>query len=233
MRHFKFILTSSAIATGLACGQAFAQPLFGDKSDMEEEMWSHEGSYLSITGFVVEPEDQAISSTDPGLAGIIGAFDSNMTFDTSAGIGLALGYQYDWGLRGEVEYAYRSIEFDKLSTTVDEFGVEGNGNQQSLMANVYYDIPITLEFKPYIGAGVGIAQYEARMPEVDGTSTGLSRGSDAALAYQVMAGLGYSVTPKTTLFAGARWMNMEEADFGEMSGELETINIEFGLRFGF
>ena len=66
--------------------------------------------------------------------------------------------------RFEAEYAYRQNHIKSISTLpAAPVAATGKAHQrlQSLMANVYYDIPVSDgKIVPYIGAGVGGARME-------------------------------------------------------------------------
>ena len=79
------------------------------------------------------------------------------------------------GLRVEVEVAYRQNQVDGVFTsntagTPQTGVVDYDHTSFSVLANVWYDIPIGSGFTPYIGGGVGWADTN-----VDGTFTCLQR----------------------------------------------------------
>ena len=168
--------------------------------------------------------------------------------------GLTLGYR--WGnFRGEGEYFYRTTTHDDRSGTrigddatllgkldqeldVAEGGVD-DVMSHNAFANLYYDIPTTSKFTPYVGVGVGIAHVALdyfsrwkRNPNAAAittfadptlrerlagtTSIGAAKLTDTLLGYQALAGVDYRVSDQVTLGIKIRW-----ADFGEFSAKEE------------
>lgn len=122
--------------------------------------------------------------------------------------------------------------------------VEARGNITTLsgLLNLYYDFPVSSNFEPYIGAGIGVSRASAE--DVVATSPGTDLnvrldGSSTVLVYQLMAGIAYYFSPKTALTLGYRYFNVAKQSFdSEQVGEVEADgfgihNIELGLRFIF
>ena len=177
-------------------------------------------------------------------------------FNEGAGIlsGLTLGYR--WGnFRGEGEYFYRATTHDDRSNDVrigddvtlgkldQELDLVDEGiddvMSHNAFANLYYDIPTTTKFTPYIGVGVGIAHvafdYFGRFRRninpgaittfndpimknrIAGTTTiAQAKLTDTLLGYQALAGVDYRVSDQVSLGVKVRW-----ADFGEFSAGRE------------
>lgn len=112
----------------------------------------------------------------------------------------AVGYDYGNGIRAELEVGYRR----NTGTIYDAF--EGFAesdfsiNALDIMANVYYDFNLDSFFRPYVGAGVGVADVKLDI-DTEGDD------SDWAFAYQFIGG--FSVPfPNTSiaLFADYRYL---------------------------
>ncbi len=220
-------------ATIFLATTAGAQTWFGGETELEADNWNTDTFYFSIAGMIVSPLDADLSSTESALNGVLGVTDSTMEYDLSAGISAAVGYDFADQFRAEVQYSYMDVQMSNISTGAGSFNPSGTASTQLLMANFYYDMPFTTQIEPYVGAGVGIAFHQANMNTVNGLPTGLSRDSDTTLAYQVMAGVGYKVSPNMTLSAGARYVAGEDPDYGTLTSEFATLAFEFGLRVGF
>ena len=107
----------------------------------------------------------------------------NNSFDGSTGIiaGVALGISTDFGARIEAEYSYFGAQYDTISSVggggqdiADKANEElvrsderiGAINIDSLFVNVYYDLPVSGQFRPYIGGGVGFGMAKVEFDAV-------------------------------------------------------------------
>lgn len=122
--------------------------------------------------------------------------------------------------------------------------VEARGKITTLsgLLNLYYDFPVSSNFEPYIGAGIGVSRASAEDVVATSPGTDLSvrlDGSSTVLVYQLMAGVAYYLSPRTALTLGYRYFNVAKQSFdSDPIGEVEADgfgihNIELGLRFGF
>ena len=103
----------------------------------------------------------------------------------------------------------------------------------SFMGNGYFDIPTNSPLRPYVGAGLGFAV--AGVEEEIGGLT--STDSDLVGAFQLMAGVGFDISPRATLTFGYRYFNTTDPDFFTAFGPFETEftshDFLFGARFRF
>lgn len=116
-------------------------------------------------------------------------------FKTGYIVSGALGLKACYGWRGEFEYAFRKNSLKSLHFFGRTFPVSGHFQSSSYMANLLWDLPLdswgcpTFCLRPFLGAGIG---YDYQM---------ISGGNDAmtykqhkkGFAWQVMAGIGYSI----------------------------------------
>ena len=129
-----------------------------------------------------------------------------------------------WGIRGELMFGYhgeRKIDgepiyyagpavvgpaapnlVDPLHTTVKTY---------TAMANVYKDLGKFGNVTPYVGFGVGVAYNQ--MSEVYFTgnpalTNRIAGDNDIALAWSLMAGIGYQISDRAILDVGYRYMDM-------------------------
>ena len=188
--------------------------------------------YASVTGDAVWVSDSDWSNN----AGTNGTLE----FDSGWGIDGALGYSLSGSLQGfrvEGEVGYRSNDIDKVN--VNNFGqlpgATGDVDVWTGLINGYYDIDLGSNFMPYVGAGLGIARLSGNItvPGPGGTVS----DNETVFAYQFSAGLGYAVSPSTTLFAGYRYLATDDPDFSNagttVSTEYHTHNAQAGVRFSF
>ena len=101
----------------------------------------------------------------------------SLEFEMDAGFGatLAFGYGANPGLSGEIEAGYRATQASGIENTevnfpgsptyalLQKIPVDADLNTLSLMANGYYTIDAKV-FRPYVGAGIGLAQHKAKYP---------------------------------------------------------------------
>lgn len=111
-----------------------------------------------------------------------------VTPDTSFNANLAVGYYMDqWRLEVEGNYRNRKdTAFSLGGVTVTDFGYV---SQYSVMANVFYDIPLCVKWWGfYLGAGVGCA-----FSDIEVTGILSAHRSDARFAGQAIAGTFYHI----------------------------------------
>jgi len=155
-----------------------------------------EGHYFRISGLVVSTENQ----TSQGLS-----VDLESDTDTGIGIAFASGMRLGDNYRGEVEYAFRSINYD--INTKDETLAEVRGRTHALMANVAYDMDLTQSLSPYVGGGVGMAWEKGKVKT--GKAKGFEGSSKTQFAYQVLAGINYNLIEQLDVVLGYRFFCCE------------------------
>ena len=175
------------------------------------------GYYVSFSGLFVVPRDTEWS--DP---------TGNVDIPMKNGFGIlaAGGYTLPSGLQVELELGYRGYDFEKTTRVAPE----GDFSTVSLMANGIYGFDLK-GFRPYAGLGLGLATHEA---EID-TAAGVGgKGEASVFAYQVLAGIGYSVSDRAEVLLGYRYFGSAEGDFGAgVSMSSANHNFEVGLRYRF
>lgn len=153
---------------------------------------------------------------------------------TGWGASLAIGYILEqWRLELEGSYRENSSK-SKLYTS-----------NTSLMANVYYDIPLGNDLTFYLGAGAGISSVNGKVHQVELEKQSYEfkkdKGHlDTVFAWQAMAGLSYALTEDVDLIAGYRLFCTTKPTLSKLNGEkLKMTNmpisnsVELGLRFKF
>ena len=138
-----------------------------------------------------------------------------------AGVG-SVGYAFKNGVRLELEGSYRENDVDSVNTSgVVTPATQIERSTAAVMMNVAFDYHNETRFVPSLGAGIGLAAV----------STG-DTGDDVALAGQAMAGIGYKLNDRLTLFADYRLAASAELD-GALAGEsLTTDNVNHSLIAG-
>ena len=103
----------------------------------------------------------------------------------------------------------------------------------SFMGNGYFDIPTNSPIRPYVGAGLGLAVVNV-VEDIGFTAN----DSDMVGAFQLMAGVGFDISPRATLTFGYRYFITTDPTFilpfsGPFETEFTSHDFLFGARFRF
>jgi opacity protein-like surface antigen len=156
----------------------------------------------------------------------LGAADAE--YDTGYLLGAAVGYDYTPNVAVELEYAYRDA-----GAKGDLDGASGTSN--AFMMNALYKFnPMGAagQIQPYIGGGLGIADYK-----LHDTGSG-SFKTDGDLAYQAIAGVAYNFNPSWSINGEVRYFGI---DTGRLDGpqgfsadvDYNTIDLLVGATYRF
>ncbi|OIO60734.1 MAG: hypothetical protein AUJ82_01820 [Verrucomicrobia bacterium CG1_02_43_26] len=167
------------------------------------------------------------------------------------GGGVAVGYIFDQ-IRFEIEGAYRQNNIKKTTASILGINVplnngKGHVSYASLMANVYYDIPVSEDFYVYVGAGAGVAQEKIKNDMVSPTVGTIAnyRSTRTVFAWQAMAGVGYNINEDVSIYAGYRLFavpshNVKKLTFAGTGvtskakmKDAYINNLEIGIRYRF
>ena len=216
------------------------------------------GWYAAFDAGTVFLEDSSSTATDP-----LGSVSFDTKFDTGYGVHGAIGHS--WGgfrLEGEVSYRKNDLDtFDITNVTLAGIGSlsdVGNGDFSgdvtalAFMANAWYDFNTGSPWKPFIGGGLGTARISLNdvaltsltilgVPIPLAAPEPLADDDDWVFAYQFGAGIGFEVTPTTTISLGYRFFGTANPDFTTVSAlgsvpfdaEYRSHNIEIGVRVSF
>lgn len=180
------------------------------------------------------------------------AFDVSGEFEMDVGYGvtLAFGYGANPGISAELEAGYRATDVSGIENVAVNFpdkpeisipgsiSARGDLNTLSFMANGYYTFD-TKVFRPYVGVGIGLAQHKATIPsQILSTSAGdllvpRYSGDDIVFAYQLMAGLNWTLADNTEGRAGYRYFSTKDGNFDGTKVGYGTHSIEAGLLISF
>jgi opacity protein-like surface antigen len=157
-------------------------------------------------------------STSVGLTNMWDNSVSNSAVDYENGYNMNVGFGYDWdyqdSIRPEIEISYREADLDNVSGEVTNYAA---------MANFYYDHKNDSKYTPYIGVGAGVAY-------VDAESTTFN-DDDTVFAYQGMLGASYAHTDDMDITIGYKYFNNLDADINGVGEDIESNNVELGVRF--
>lgn len=152
-----------------------------------------------------------------------GNSSGELSFDSGFGFVAAIGNGFD-GPRGEVEVAYRTNDLDGFSLGGSSGSTNGDISSLAVMGNLLLDVAISENVRPFLGAGIGLANVE-----IDSSDS----SDDTVFAYQAIAGLGFPLTHVTTLDLQYRYFASEDPNFDGAKAEYQTHNFFAGLRFDF
>lgn len=204
--------------------------------------------YVSFSGLYVMPNTAEVETE--ALGHIV---SSDLTMKNGFGFAVALGYEIDTGLRGELEVSHRSVGFEEFDgvdvsgpTVSGSFDAklpyEGSLKLWTVMANGIFATEIW-RVRPYLGAGIGVAFVKATEDSQSWTfningndETLTSEGddvSDTVVAYQAMLGVGYPLSEAVEVRLGYRYFATREGDFDGFKASFGSHNIELGIRFSF
>ena len=131
----------------------------------------------------------------------------------------AVGREIADGFRAEGEVLYLDSNA-KHSGTGDLKTVAG-------LLNGYYDFNRQGAWRPFVGAGVGIAQVK-----VDG---GPSSGDDTGFAYQFKVGVAHPINDRLSGELAYRYLGVNGVEFGSplnrVRGDFSTQAVTVGLRY--
>lgn len=224
----RIALIALALAASPAAAQDFYGSVFGGYSSLNDPTFS---------GEVTPPGGQQSVGTD---------------FDSGFGVGVALGYRFPGlstgtlGLRGELELSFTDSDVDALAFSGNgpgaEANVAGDISTTRLFANLIADVKTAGRFTPYFGAGIGIARSDLGLSY--GAAPGAVNVNDSSTDFsaQLIVGTAYELSDGVSLFGDARYIR----DFGVESGrttpagftgtisdDIDTVNVNFGVRFDF
>ncbi len=202
----RVILWSAAAIAGLSAGAAHA-----------------EGPYIALKGGVYLQ-----NKLDYDFIGLDNFFTSK--YKPGIDVAGALGYDFE-GIRVEVEVGYKRAGVDRFGFQVNgqplatQSGslVTGNSHVFTGMLNAYYDISQS-RIRPYVGAGVGIADVVSDHVGYSGYGDDgiFLDKSTAAFAFQAMGGVRMAVSKHVTAGIGYRYFNVPDVGLHTFSTVVKT-----------
>jgi len=177
-----------------------------------------EGPYLSGNLGITMPTDSDISE---------GGVSGEITYDTGVAIGGALGFNFDVG-RLEAELGYKTADIDEVSVNgLGSASANGDWSILSFMANGYFDFNLNPAVKPFVMAGIGMANVTLDSNDLDVDD------SDTVFAYQVGVGVGFALNNKVTFDVSYRYMGTQDPEIDGVDVEYGSHNILAGVRVKF
>ncbi|MEM6713285.1 MAG: OmpW family outer membrane protein [Pseudomonadota bacterium] len=181
-----------------------------------------DGFYLKLLGGASFLSDADLSGAALGKVG----------FDTGFLAGGAVGYSLSGsGLRGELEYAYRTGDAD------GKLGITGDLASTSFALNAFYDFsPIgTARITPYVGAGLAYVT-EIDFDVVTGPIGEYSKSG--IFGYQLMVGADVPIAERWSLNGELRYFDagsqsLRSPTSAILRTDYATLDLVFGATFRF
>ena len=176
----------------------------------------------------------------------VGVGTGETSFKNGFALTGAVGKKFN-NMRLEGELSYRRNDLDKLTISSATVGgqtfignasasLSGDTTSFGLMANGYYDFANESKWTPFVMAGVGLSRQSLYVTKVGNVSTSYNQ-SDTVFAYQVGAGIGYSVTDSTKITAQYRFYGTSDPTFSDgtdkITGEYFNHNLLIGFTHSF
>lgn len=179
--------------------------------------FAEDGWYGSLKAAYTTNGSLDVSS--PAAVGALPSSDRDLESDWGGAGSIGYGFGNSWRLEGELGLYDNDLKGAALTS---------GATAQTLMANLFYDFPLSSSIKPYLGVGAGALRVDAATTGLTGTvpaaRTGFS-GDDLALGVQGLAGLGIQVSPNLVLDLGYRYiMNVTDLSFNAIRG-LDTAPV--------
>lgn len=148
----------------------------------------------------------------------------------SGALGLDFGI-----LRLEGEAFYNEYSLDTIEIAGFDADADGAFKTLAGMGNLFIDLPLAA-VTPFIGAGIGYAEVKADDFQVGGAP--LVDDSDTVMAWQLRAGMAFSIFPMTDMTIGYRYFVTEDLEMSNALGDVDVEKLkshifELGLRFTF
>ena len=190
--------------------------------------------------------DASRSTTFFNGLGTSGPGTNRVTFDPGPVIDFAVGYRLGDGVRmeGELGYAHDAVTSARplsLNGAFPEYagarlGLRSGGGRDGYSATIngYYDFPLAGPLVPYVGAGVGVEDYNAATARFSGDGGApkfTEHGAHAAYAAALgEIGVALKLSPRWSIVPAYRYEHL----FVTGSAFHNDANIyRLGVRYGF
>ncbi|MGZ3411651.1 MAG: outer membrane protein [Xanthobacteraceae bacterium] len=156
-------------------------------------------------------------------------------FDSGWIYGLGAGYQFNHWARADITGEYRGkTNFRGLDIIDGGGGVDdyyASKSEWLFLANFYVDLGTWWCVTPFVGAGIGASRNTIHdFRDLDMVNAGVAFGTDASkwnFAWALHAGLSYAVTPNVMLELSYRYVNLGDAQSGDLQtylGQNSVVN---------
>lgn len=229
----KKVLLGTVAAVGLTLGVATAGAA---DIDTVAPMADAPSWYVSLFGGASWLDDVHTEYNEPG------PYEIDALTDTGFIVGGAIGTHLWEDFRVELEVAYSENDVDKIEYDGEKYGGTGDFSFLTFMGNLWFDIPLSEELKPYVGGGAGVAIVDAKDVGYDDGGVNIEYdSSEVAFAFQLGAGLRWMVAENIALDVGYRFRGIDGPTFddagdggsGQNADWMYSHNVIGGVSFGF
>ena len=147
-------------------------------------------------------------------------------FDSAPIFGVGVGYQFNNFLRADITGEYRGKAnfhgMDIVNVPGNQYTDLYNASKSEalFLANVYADLGTWWCLTPFVGVGVGASRNTiSGFTDTNTPLAGVAYGSEASkwnFAWAAHAGVGYKVTPNMTVELAYRYVDMGNAQSGDL-----------------
>jgi len=157
--------------------------------------------------------------------------DGDIELDSSASFAGALGLRLNKQLRLEAELSYSNPDIGDLNLkTGGAFASSGNLSSYIGMVNLYYDVPVQWQVKPFLSAGMGYGVFDADFNDAGSGVNNFSE-SDGAFTWQLGAGFQYETSENLSFTAGYQYLNAGTLEFNDVDIDYDNHVLRVGLRY--
>ena len=199
--------------------------------ESEKEVNQKNNFYISSgLGLMNDPYMLDADRPNDDNKGVTGHFNKSK-LDGLWSADVALGYQFNKNIRGELSYAFNLLD-DNSAPTDSNGGTGYLGLDQidthSLFASVYYDFPNSSKFTPYFGGGIGTTFIDT-----DGNYQS-RKHNDLTFGYQGKLGISYELKKSTDLFAESIYQSTKSFKVSSyVSQPIDIYSTRLGIRYKF
>ena len=202
--------------------------------------------------------NQRVDSLDNALYDAYDSVDTvHKDFDGAPFLAAGIGYRWNNWFRTDVTGEYRSkSDFDGLDIAVIGPDIIPNNytakkSEWLALINAYFDLGSWHGITPFVGGGVGAANIKIHdFTDVGVTVDSVAFGADHDewnFAWALYAGLGFEVTPAFTVELAYRYLDLGDAESGDLVGydgtnlidnpmifeDITSHDLKLGVRYTF
>ena len=194
----------------ILCSLLFASSI----SYAENNSGVYIGGHIGAAG--VETTDTDLFATSPINPRLQAPYGNEREIGLAGGVSVGYDFKerYNTPVRLEVNYTARSEATSEKNrgSSNDYLKLKQQTNLQTLMLNLWADIPTNTAFTPYVGGGVGVAFIDYDVNATDyfyGTTSQHYSGSKKTtnFAWSLGGGIAYDVNPEFTVDLGYRFID--------------------------
>lgn len=157
-----------------------------------------------------------------------GSYDRSHAATFAGALGLRLNNS--WRVEGEV--SYRRPDMDRIDFDgAGSFDLGGDLGSWLYMVNLYYDFNyVWNNFRPFVGAGIGLAWHDATIDDISGLAVDASNDS-LDLAWQLGGGLKYRIDDGLAFTGNYRYIGTTDLDIMSYNADYSAHEIRLGVEY--